>query len=105
MAPDENKTGTKSCKPSGFLKLGVPARFPYDRSMTFAGQFITDLQTEQKIGNVAYETEQHLKHEFRKLGRDASATVLAAAVEAEIERLERKATTLRRLCGALLGVG
>jgi hypothetical protein len=65
--------------------------------MTIAGQFIADLQREQRIGNVSSETEQHLKHEFRKLGRDASGSTLAAAVEAEIERLERQAATLRRL--------
>jgi hypothetical protein len=69
-----------------------------------AGDFIADLQAEQRIGNVSSETEQHLKHQFRKLGRDVSGPTLAAAVEAEIERLERRAATLRRLCGALLGV-
>jgi hypothetical protein len=47
--------------------------------MTIAGQFITYLQREQKIGNVSYETEQHLKHEFRKLGRDAANDMLAMA--------------------------
>ena len=71
--------------------------------MTAAGQFINGLQAERKIGNVSYETEQHLKHEFRKLGRDASGPMLAAAVEAEIERLERQAGTLLRLRGSLLG--
>lgn len=62
--------------------------------MTIAGNFITDLQAEQPLGNISYETEQHLKHEFRKLGRDASARTLAAAVEAEIKRLERQVGTL-----------
>ena len=58
--------------------------------MTIAGQFITSLQHEQRVGNVSYETEQHLKHEFRTLGgSDASYTVLAAAVGAEIGPLER----------------
>ena len=70
--------------------------------MTFAGNFITDLQREQRIGNVSSETEQHLKHEFRKLGRDASGPTLAAAVDAEIDRLERQAATLRRLRAALV---
>ena len=70
--------------------------------MTTAGQFITALQTEQKIGNVSAETEQHLNHEFRMLGKDAPNTILAAAVEAEINRLERQAATLRRLRGGLL---
>ena len=73
--------------------------------MTIAGNFIADLQAEQKIGNVSYETEQHLKHEFRKLGRDASGTMLAAAVDAEINRLERQAATLRRLRAGLVGRG
>lgn len=68
--------------------------------MTVAWNFITALQQEQRIGNVSSETEQHLKHEFRKLGKDASNTMLAVAVTAEIERLERQAATLRRLCGA-----
>ncbi len=72
--------------------------------MTIAGNFITDLQAERRIGNVSYETEQHLKHEFRKLGRDASPPMLAAAVDAEINRLERQAAALRRLRAGLLGV-
>ena len=72
--------------------------------MTIAGQFITNLQSEQRLGNVSSETEQHLKHEFRKLGRDASGPTLAAAVDAEIVRLERQATALRRLCTGLLSV-
>ena len=72
--------------------------------MTIAGNFITALQREQRIGNVSSETEQHLKHEFRKLGRDASGPTLAAAVEAEINRLTRQADTLRRLRATLLGI-
>jgi hypothetical protein len=70
--------------------------------MKTAGQFITDLQREQKNGNVSLATEQHLKHEFRKLGRDPSNTMLATAVEAEINRLERQAATLRRMREHLL---
>jgi hypothetical protein len=66
--------------------------------MIIAGDFITALQQEQQIiGNVSSETEQHLKHESRKLGKDASGPPLAAAVEAEINRLARQAATLRRL--------
>jgi hypothetical protein len=72
--------------------------------MTIAGNFIIALQQQQRIGNVSSETEQHLKHEFRKLGRDASAPTLAAAVEAEINRLARQADTLRRLRANLLAV-
>ena len=70
--------------------------------MTIAGDFITALQTEQIIGNVSAETEQHLKHEFRRLGRVASGPSLAEAVGAEIERLERQAATLRQLSETLL---
>jgi hypothetical protein len=70
--------------------------------MTIVGNFISNLQSEQSIGNVSSETEQHLKHEFRMLGRDASKSMLASAVEAEIDRLERQASTLRRLREALL---
>ena len=50
------------------------------------------------------ETEQHLKHEFRKLGWDASDPALAAAIGAEIDRLSREAATLRKLRAALFGV-
>jgi hypothetical protein len=78
---------------------------PNDHDVTIAGDFIAALQVGQRTGNVSSETEQHLKHEFRKLGgRDASKNMLTAAVEAEIERLERQAATLRQLRGALLGV-
>jgi len=70
--------------------------------MTIAGNFITALQGEQRIGNVSSETEQHLKHEFRKLGRDASGPTLATTVEVEINRLVRQADTLRRLRADLL---
>ena len=70
--------------------------------MTIARKFIADLQAERRIGNVAYDTEQHLKHEFRHLGPDASPLALAAAVAAEIDRLEHQATTLRRLRDALV---
>jgi hypothetical protein len=73
--------------------------------MTMAGQFITALQAEQKIGNVSSETEQHLKHEFRILGRSATAQVLATVVEAEIGRLDRQVATLRRLQKSLLIAG
>jgi hypothetical protein len=73
--------------------------------MNIAGNFITALQQEQRIGNVSAETEQHLKHEFRKLGgSDASHDILTAAVDAEIGRLEHQAATLRRLRESLLGV-
>jgi hypothetical protein len=72
-------------------------------SMTMAREFIAALQAEQRIGKVSYETEQHLKHEFRKLGGPvASRTVLAIAVDAEISRLEQQAATLRRLRETLL---
>jgi hypothetical protein len=53
-------------------------------------------QAEQRIGNVSAETEQHLKPEFRKLGKDAPDMMLAAGVDAGIDRLERQAATLRR---------
>jgi hypothetical protein len=72
--------------------------------MTKASLFIADLLEEQQCGNVSCGTEQHLKHEFRKLGRDASDTILASAIGSEIDRLEREAATLRRLRAALFGV-
>jgi len=74
--------------------------------MTLARNFIADLQREQRIGNVSAETERHLTHECGKLGGpNASSNILAAHVKAEIDRLERQATTLRLLCVDLLGVG
>jgi hypothetical protein len=65
--------------------------------MTAAGQFIAELHRERRSGKVSPETELHLKHVFRKLGWDTSASTLAAAVEEEIDRLEQEAATLRRL--------
>lgn len=71
--------------------------------MSTASRFVSALQQEQRRGNVSAETEQHLKHEFRGLGRDASNSMLADAVEAEIDRLDRQAATLRQLRETLLG--
>jgi ribosome-associated translation inhibitor RaiA len=65
--------------------------------MTTAGHFIAELQKERRSGNVSSETEQHLKHEFRKIGWDASDETLATAIDSEIDRLEREAATLRKL--------
>jgi hypothetical protein len=73
--------------------------------MTTAGQFIADLQKERRIGNVSEETEQHLKHEFHKLGWDASDVTLATAIDTEIDRLEREAATLQKLRAGLFGGG
>ena len=73
--------------------------------MTAAGRFIAQLQRERRGGKVSSETEQHIKHEFRKLGRNVPASTLAAAVEVEIDRLNREAATLRRLCDDLFGAG
>ena len=72
--------------------------------MTAAAAVIAQLQSVRRDGNVSGETEQHLKHEFRKLGRDASDLILAAAVASEIDRLEREAATLRRLRETVFGV-
>jgi hypothetical protein len=58
--------------------------------MTAAGEFIAQLQKERRGGNVSGETEQHLKHEFLKLGWNASDAILAAAIGSEIDRLERE---------------
>jgi hypothetical protein len=71
------------------LSVARESRTCCDQEMTIAGNFITALQQQQRIGNVSSETEQHLKHKFRKLGRDASGLTLAAAVEAEVNRLVR----------------
>jgi hypothetical protein len=47
-----------------------------------------------------------LGHEFRKLdGRDASSMILAAVVDAETGRPQRRAATIGRFRGALLDVG
>jgi ribosome-associated translation inhibitor RaiA len=72
--------------------------------MTTAGQFIVELQKERRSGNVSSETDQHLKHEFRKLGWDASDETLATAIDSEIDRLEREAATLRKMRAGLFGV-
>jgi hypothetical protein len=79
-------------------------RLPYGHEMSTAGQFIAELQRERRGGNVSWETEQHLKLEFRKLGWDASDPALAAAIGAEIDRLKREAATLNKLRAALFGV-
>ncbi len=50
------------------------------------------------------ETEQHLKHEFRNLGWEASNSTLATAIGVEIDRLDREAATLRKLRAAIFGV-
>ena len=63
---------------------------PIGHEMSTAGQFIAELQRERRSGNVSSETEQHLKHEFRTLGRDASDSTLAAAVGVEIDRLKQR---------------
>ena len=55
--------------------------------MSIAGQFIAELQRERRSGNVALETEQHLKHEFRKLGWNAPDPTLATAIGVKIDRL------------------
>ena len=55
--------------------------------MTTAAEFIAQLQQERRGGNVSNETEQHLKHEFRKLRRQASDLFLSAAIGSEIDRL------------------
>jgi hypothetical protein len=72
--------------------------------MSIAGQFIAELQRERRSGNVSSETEQHLKHEFRRLGRDAPDLTLTTAIGAEIDRLSREATTLRKLRDHLFGI-
>jgi hypothetical protein len=72
--------------------------------MTTAAEFIAELQQERRGGNVSNETEQHLKHEFRKLGREASDLILSAAIGSEIDRLEREAATLRRLRETVFGL-
>lgn len=72
--------------------------------MTAAGQFIAQLQRERRGGGISGETEQHLKHEFRKLGQDASGSILWAAIGSEIDRLEREAETLRKVRAAVFGV-
>jgi len=69
--------------------------------MSIAGQFIAELQREQRSGTISSETGQHLKHEFRKLGWNATDVALAAAIGAEIDRLDSEAATLRRLRAAL----
>ena len=56
--------------------------------MTAAGQFIAELHQERRRVKVSSETELHLKH---------------VAVGEEIDRLDREAATLRKLCAAMVG--
>jgi hypothetical protein len=86
------------------LSSNAPLESCYNGRMTAAAEFIAQLQSERRGGNVSGETEQHLKHEFRKLGRDASDLMLSAAIGSEIDRLEREAATLRSLLRAVFGV-
>jgi hypothetical protein len=71
--------------------------------MAAATQFIRTLQRERRNGNVSFETEQHLRHEFRKLGGMASDSTLGAVIGAEADRLEREAASLRKLRVELFG--
>jgi hypothetical protein len=71
--------------------------------MTAATHFIPALQRERRNGNVSSETEQHLKHEFRKLGGMASDSTLGTAIGVEVDRLEREAANLRKLRIELFG--
>jgi hypothetical protein len=73
--------------------------------MTTAGPFIAELQRERRSGNVSSETEQHLKHEVRRLGRNAMDAAFATAIGLEVDRLEREAATLRRLWTELFRTG
>jgi hypothetical protein len=84
--------------------LAGAAVSPMIRISTAGQQFIAELQRERRSGNISSETEQHLKHEFRQLGRDASGATLAAAIGTEIDRLNREAATLGKLRAALFGV-
>ena len=70
--------------------------------MTLTIRLLVELQKERQRGTISGETEQHLKHEFRKLGRTASFETLAAAVRSESDRLEREAAFLRQMEKAIL---
>jgi len=67
------------------------------------GQFLAELGQERRNGTISPDTEQRVKLAFRTLGRDAPDAALAAAVGAEIDRLERDATVLRKLRSELFG--
>jgi hypothetical protein len=43
--------------------------------MFIAGNFIADVQHDQRVGPVSCETEQHFKHEFR--ARHAQVVILS----------------------------
>jgi hypothetical protein len=58
-------------RPSEELR-NCAGRCGYAHYMTTASRLISNLQNERRTGNISSETEQHLKHEFRKLGRDAT---------------------------------
>ena len=73
-----------------------PLQTGYDGRMTAAAEFIAQLRSERLGGNVSGETGADLKHDFRKLGQDASDLMLSSDMESEIDRLEQEAATLHR---------
>ena len=70
---------------------------PKTRHFACSGSFLAELGQERRNGTISPDTEQRVKLAFRTLGRDAPDAALAAAVGAEIDRLERDATVLRKL--------
>ena len=70
---------------------------------TKGGQFLAELGQERRNGTISPDTEQRVKLAFRTLGWDAPDAALAAAVGAEIDRVERDAAVLRKLRSELFG--
>lgn len=73
--------------------------------MTTAGTLTAALGSERRQGNLSAETEQHLRHELRRIGWQSPDAALLVPLDLEIARLEREAATLRRLRAEILGGG
>jgi hypothetical protein len=67
------------------------------------GQFLAELGQERRNGTISPDTEQRVKLTVRVLARDAPDATPAAAVGAEIDRVERDAAVLGKLSSRLFG--
>jgi hypothetical protein len=78
-------------------------RFAFVLRTTKAREFVAELGRQRRSGNLSSDTEQHVKQELRSLGWEAEDAKLLAAVDSEIDRLEREAATLRKMRAELFG--
>jgi hypothetical protein len=64
---------------------------------TNGGQFLAELGQERRNGNISPDMGQRVKLAFRTVSWDAPDAALAAAVGAEIDRVERDVAVVRKL--------